>query len=180
VPQYHELIRAGILTEDDPVELLEGRLVTRMPKNPRHRLATRLLRQALERVVPAGWYVDSQEPVTLPDGEPEPDGMVVRGEPRNYADRHPRPAELALVVEVSDTTPAFDRTAKRRSYAHASIPVYRILNLHDGQLEVYSDPSGPAGQPVYRQYQVYRSGDKVPIVIGGIERLRLDVQDLVP
>lgn len=79
VAQYHELIRAGILTEDAPVELLEGRLVTKMPKDPPHRLATGLLREALQKVVPEGWYVDSQEPVTLSDGEPEPDVMVVRG-----------------------------------------------------------------------------------------------------
>jgi hypothetical protein len=61
------MIRAGILIDDDPVELLEGWLVCKMPKNPSYRVATRLIRQALERLVPAAWYVDSQEPITTGD-----------------------------------------------------------------------------------------------------------------
>src|SRR6266851_3947866 len=79
VDQYHAIIRAGILTEDDPVELLEGWLVTKMPKNPRHRVVTRLIREALENLGAPGWYVDTQEPLTTADSEPEPDVMVVRG-----------------------------------------------------------------------------------------------------
>ena len=70
VDQYHAMIQAGILTEDDPVELLEGWLVWKMPKNPSHRITTRLAWKALDQVVPAGWYVDSQEPITLADSEP--------------------------------------------------------------------------------------------------------------
>src|SRR5438105_9467158 len=89
VDQYHAMIHAGILTDDDPVELLEGWLVAKMPKNPPHRAVTRLIRQVLERLVPAEWYVDSQEPITTDDSEPEPDVVVVRGETRHYLDRHP-------------------------------------------------------------------------------------------
>jgi len=65
VEQYHAMIQAGILTEDDPVELLEGWLVTKMPKNPAHRVATRLIRQALEARISADWYVDTQEPISF-------------------------------------------------------------------------------------------------------------------
>jgi hypothetical protein len=63
VPQYHQMIRLGILTEDDPVELLEGWIIHKMPKNPPHRAATKLTRNALEEIVPEGWYVDAQEPL---------------------------------------------------------------------------------------------------------------------
>ena len=80
VEQYHAMIEAGILTDDDSVELLEGWLVLKMPKNPPHRATTRLVRAGLERVLPEGWYVDSQEPITLIDSEPEPDVVVVRGD----------------------------------------------------------------------------------------------------
>src|SRR3954454_16855805 len=79
VDQYHEMIRTGILTEDHPAELLDGWLVPKTPRSPAHRAATPLLRTAIEGVVPAGWYVDTQEPITTADSEPEPDGMVVRG-----------------------------------------------------------------------------------------------------
>ena len=72
VEQYHEMIRTAILTADDQVELLEGWLIHKMPKNPPHRIATKLIQQALDAVIPSGWYVDSQEPITLEDSEPEP------------------------------------------------------------------------------------------------------------
>jgi hypothetical protein len=71
------MIRAGILTDDDPVELLEGWLVPKMPKNPPHRITTRLTREALVGILPTGWYVDTQEPITTADSEPEPDVVVV-------------------------------------------------------------------------------------------------------
>src|SRR5438105_8922236 len=84
VDQYHEMIQAGILTEDDPVELLEGWLVEKMPKNPPHTLATRLVRTALERLAPKGWFINTQEPITTTESEPEPDASVARGDPRQY------------------------------------------------------------------------------------------------
>src|SRR5947209_7884549 len=89
VGQYHQMIQTGILTDDDPVELLEGWLVTKMPKNPPHRLTTQLTREALAPLLPAGYYVDDQEPMTTDESEPEPDVMIVRGTRRNYRDRYP-------------------------------------------------------------------------------------------
>lgn len=180
VEQYHEMIRAGILTEDDPVELLEGWLVTKMPKNPPHRLATQLTRESLARLWPAGWYVDAQEPITTTESEPEPDVVVVRGERRQYRDRHPGPQDLALLVEVSDATLQRDRGAKKRLYARAGIAVYWIVNLLESQVEVYTDPSGPADQPDYRQHHVYGLADAVPLVIEGREVGRLAVRELLP
>jgi Uma2 family endonuclease len=178
--QYHAMIRAGILTDDDPVELLEGWLVAKMPKNPTHRAATRLARQALERLIPGGWYVDSQEPITLEDSEPEPDVTVVRGERRHYLDRHPGPQEVALVVEVADASLPRDRTFKKRLYAAAGIPVYWIVNLPDSQIEVYTDSTGPAEQPDYRRGQDYDRSGAIPVVIEGKEVGRVAVRDLLP
>jgi Uma2 family endonuclease len=183
VAKYHELIRDGILTENNSVELLEGRLVQKMTKKPPHCLATLLLRETLRKVIPEGWYVDSQEPVTLSDGEPEPDGTVVRGEPRQYKDRHPGPTDLALVVEVADTSLEWDRTEKKRSYARAGISYYWIVNLCDGQLEVYSDPTGPTeppDQPSYRREITFGPDQLVPILIDGKEVGQLAVRDFLP
>src|SRR5437867_265346 len=72
VAQYHAMAAAGILTEDDPVELLEGWLVQKMTKHRPHSRCTHRTRQALERLVPAGWHVEAQEPIAMADGEPEP------------------------------------------------------------------------------------------------------------
>src|SRR6266545_7649231 len=114
VDQYHAIIRAGILTADDPVELLEGWLVTKMPKNPRHSVVTQQTREALVRVLPSGWYVNTQEPITTEDSEPEPDVAVVRGERRQYLDHHPGPQDVPLVIEVADSSLQRDRTLKKR------------------------------------------------------------------
>lgn len=180
VDQYHAMIHTGILTDDDPVELLEGWLVAKMPKNPPHRAVTRLIRQVLERLVPAEWYVDSQEPITTGDSEPEPDVVVVRGETRHYLDRHPGPNDVGLVIEVADTTLQRDRGFKKRLYARAGIPVYWIVNLSDNQCEVYTEPSGSGPQPDYRQRQDYGASDVIPVILAGIEVGRIALRELLP
>ncbi len=180
VDQYHQMIRTGILTEDDPVELLEGWLVPKMPKNPLHRVATRRTRLALEDIIPAGWYVDSQEPITLPDSEPEPDVTVVEGSSEQYRDRHPGSGDVALLVEVSDSSLPRDQGSKKRLYARARIPIYWIVNLLERRIEVYSDPSGPGESADYRQRQDYGEAEEIPVVIGGREIGRLAVRDLLP
>lgn len=180
VDQYHAMIQAGILTDDDPVELLEGWLVFKMPKNPAHRATTRLVRTALDNVLPVGWYTDSQEPITLPDSEPEPDVVVVRGDTRQYLDRHPGPPDVALVIEVADTTLQRDRTSKKRAYARAGIPVYWIVNLGNEQIEVYTQPLGEAEQADYTQHQDYERLTMVPVVINDVEVGMLAVEALLP
>ena len=180
VDQYHAMIHAGILTDDDPVELLEGWLVAKMPKNPPHRAVTRLIRQVLERLVPAEWYVDTQEPITTDDSEPEPDVVVVRGETRHYLDRHPGLNDVGLVIEVADTTLQRDRGFKKQLYARAGIPVYWIVNLSDNQCEVYTEPSGPEPQPDYRQRQDYGASDVMPVVLAGVEVGRMAVREFLP
>jgi Uma2 family endonuclease len=180
VDHYHQMIDSGILTEDDPVELLEGWLVYKMPKKPPHRLATELTRETLEKLIPRGWHINSQEPVTTEESEPEPDLTVVRGERQNYKDRHPGPKDVGLVVEVADATLQRDRGTKKRIYARAAIPIYWIINLAEGQVEVYSDPSGQAEQPDYRRRQDFKRGDQVPVLIDGREIGRLAVQTIIP
>jgi len=180
VEQYHHMIRFGILTDDDPVELLEGWLITKMPKNPPHRLSTQLTREAIARLLPSGWYADAQEPITTEDSEPEPDVVVVRGERRDYRDHHPREYDVTLVVEVADTTLQRDRVLKKRLYARADIPTYWIINLADNQLEVYTEPTGAAEQADYRQRQDYSAADTAPLVLDGVESGRIAVRDLLP
>ena len=70
VDQYHEMIDKGILTDDDPIELLEGWLVTKISKKPRHSLVTQLAKEVLDRFLRAGWFVDAQEPITMATSEP--------------------------------------------------------------------------------------------------------------
>ena len=142
------MIDAGIIKDGEPLELLDGRLVPKMPKKPPHRISTRRTADALSNVLPKGWYVDTQEPVTLLElhlgagNVPEPDVAVIRGETDDYSEQHPSADSVALVVEVADSTLRDDRGLKKSIYAHARIPEYWIVNLIDRQLEVYQRPTG--------------------------------------
>lgn len=180
VSQYHEMIRTGILTEEDQVELLKGWVIFKMPKNPPHRIATKLTRQALESIVPAGWYVDSQEPITLEDSEPEPDAIIVRGDTRDYRNGRPTAKDIALVVEIADATLDRDRELKKRLYALAGIPIYWIVNLIENKLEVHSQPIVIDEESDYAAGQDYNVGDSAPVFIEGKEVARIDVNNLLP
>src|SRR5215471_9004653 len=89
VAEYHKLIEIGVLTEDDNLELIEGYLVLKMPRNPPHDGTIDLVQESLRRRLPVGWMLRVQEAITLSDSEPEPDGSVVRGNARSYLSRHP-------------------------------------------------------------------------------------------
>jgi Uma2 family endonuclease len=167
VAQYHAMIRHGILSEDDPVELLEGWLVKKMTRSPPHTFATQTLRDLVPGLLPQGWFVNDQEPVTTTESEPEPDLAVVRGTRRQFLARQPTPADLAFVVEVSDSSLGTDRGPKLRAYARAAVPVYWIVNLIDRRVEVHTQPNAQAPEPFYGQRQDYVPGDAVPVVLDG-------------
>jgi Uma2 family endonuclease len=180
VEQYHQMIHLGILTKDDPVELLEGWIVRKMPKNPLHRATTKLTRNALEQIVPEGWYVDAQEPITLDDSEPEPDVVVVKGNTRDYLDRHPGAKDVALVIEVADSTLERDRNSKNRLYARAGILFYWLVNLPEQKVEVYTQPTTSTIKPTYQQRQEYSLSDEIVVFIEGLEVGRITVRDRIP
>lgn len=167
VEQYHDLIDRGKLTPDDPVELLEGILVFRLPRKSPHATAVRLCRRAIAPMLGPGYFYDSEQPITLSDGEPEPDGIVIRGTIEDHEARHPGPADVSLVIEVADTTLARDRGIKLRSYARAGIPQYWIVNLIDRQVEVFTEPDPAAApEPTYRRREILSGEALLPLKIG--------------
>src|SRR5262249_42023536 len=140
VDEYHRLTELGILTEDDNLELIEGYLVLKMPRNPPHDGTIRCGTKLLAKILPAGWDLSVQCAITLPDSEPEPDFPIVRPPPDYYRPRPPTVADIGLVIEVADSTLAGDRADKGRIYARAGIECYWIINLVDRQIEVYTSP----------------------------------------
>lgn len=166
IARYHELTRAGAFTENDNVELLEGVVVEKMSKNPPHRLATRKCDLLLSSLPFVGWHVQNQEPITLGDSEPEPDVAIVRGELDDYIQRHPSIGEIALVVEVADTSLVTDRY-KARVYAAAGIPTYWIINLVDTCVEVMSEPRVDAAGASYARCVKHAVHEPLEVVIEG-------------
>jgi Uma2 family endonuclease len=167
---------AGSLN-DDQVELLDGYVIWRDDMKPPHVLATERLRRRLDRIVPAGYFVREEKPIRIPEfDEPRPDISVVRGDPELFAQRHPAPEEVALLIEVSETSLDRDQGKKKFNYARSGIPVYWIVNLVDRQLEVYTSP----GQDGYQSRQILKPGQDVAVVIDSHEVARLAVADLFP
>jgi Uma2 family endonuclease len=180
VDQYHAMIRNGTLSEDDPVELLDGYLVNKMPQNSPHGSAVERLTEDLGRVKPPGWRLRIQLPITLSESEPEPDAALVRGVRGAFDGRHPTPADFGIVVEVAESSLTLDRREKGRLYASAGIPIYWVVNVVDGQVEVYTDPDPAATPPAYRTRTDYRPGQDVPVVLDGTAVAAVPAADLLP
>jgi Uma2 family endonuclease len=173
IEEYEQI--AGFL-DDDRVELIDGYLVKKITKNPPHVVGCARALAALARVAPAGWYARPGEPVRIRRRtEPEPDVSLARGTLEDYADRHPEPSDIAMVVEVADTTLAKDRRRKR-TYGPAGIPVYWIVNLIARQVEVYTDPTSEG----YASRTDYAPGADVPVVIAGITVGQIAVSEILP
>jgi Uma2 family endonuclease len=179
VDEYHRLIHLGILTEDDPIELLEGYLLEKLPRGPRHDFARMVLSNRLIPIEPTGWQFRPASAVTLADSEPEPDFVIARGDENAFRDRHPAGGDVGLVIEVADASLGLDRIDKARIYARAGIPIYWIVNIPDRRIEVYIDPSGPTDAPAYATRTEYLPSNAVPVVLDGTQVGTIAVSDVI-
>ena len=178
--EYERLIETGVFHPEERVELIDGELVVMTPQKSVHATAVRLVDEMLRMAFGSGHDVRAQLPLALdPDSEPEPDVAVVAGTPRDYRNAHPTTA--LLVVEVADTTLAFDRERKGSLYARAGIAEYWIVNLADRVLEVCRDP-GPVASAQYgwsyRVTERLSASDSVSPLAA--PQARIAVSDLLP
>lgn len=162
VEEYHQMAEAGILTEDDRVELLDGRLIAMSPIGPEHLHCVNRLTELLSRRLyatddpPARLSV--QNPIRLSDtSEPEPDVVLLRRDAPQ--DRTPMPADVLLLVEVAVTSEDYDRIVKAPRYAAAGVPVYWLVDLEQEVVEVARDPNGDT----YAERIRHRRGDALPL-----------------
>ena len=178
--EYQALIDTGVIREGERVELIDGHLVYPMPADPPHASTVTRLNRRLDRMCPVGYHARSQTDTVVGTSRPEPDVCLVRGDEWAFDTRHPEPADIALVVEVSDSSLAFDRGDKLRVYARASVPEYWVVNVVDRQVEVYTGPNTTADPPVYGTRTDYRPGDQLPIALDGKVVGTIPVSDLLP
>lgn len=143
VAEYHRMAEAGILTERDRVELIEGELIAMSPIGSEHSGTVNALTRTLVRAVGDRAIVAVQNPVQLDDlSEPEPDFALLKPRDDDYRSATPRPHEVLLIIEVADTSLAYDRAVKRSLYARHGIPEFWIVNLAAKQVEVCRSPTG--------------------------------------
>ena len=144
---YHQMIKQGILTSNDKIELLEGDLIKMSAVGPRHAACVDRLSEILRTEFGKSITLRHQNPVELSDfSEPEPDIAILRRREDFYAHAHPAPGDVLLLIEISESTLKKDRGIKLSAYAKAGIVEYWIVNLQDDIIEVYTSPAGSSYQ----------------------------------
>jgi Uma2 family endonuclease len=158
--EYYRLAEAGIFRPDERLELINGEIIEHVSPigSPHSNTVIKAFHRLTEAFGP-DFYINIGEPVPTDDsGEPEPDLIVAAGMVDDYADHHPGPSDIRLVVEVSDSSLSYDRRTKAPLYSDAGIPEYWIINVQARRVEVYRDPSPAAG---YRTVAEYSETDTV-------------------
>ena len=141
---YYRAAESGLFDLTARLELLDGEIIQHLsPHKSSHSTSVLFAQSALaEAANQQSLHIRTQMPITLNDrSEPEPDLTLAVGTAVDYAEYHPFPPEISLLIEVSDTTLRIDRTRKAATYARAGIREYCIINLGDRQLEIYRDPA---------------------------------------
>lgn len=172
VREYHAIADAGLLSEDDRVELIEGEIVDMAPVATRHLACVVTLTHLLIEKSGGRYFVSVQTPVVLDeDNEPQPDLSLLKTRP-DPAGSLPGPGDVLLVVEVSDTTLAYDRDVKLPLYGRSGIPEAWIVDLASRRIEIHSKPS-PDG---YRATRVVGPDERLRSA--SVENLELPAADI--
>ncbi len=179
--EYHHMAEAGILREDDRIELIEGEIISMAAIGSYHAACVNRLNQLFTGILSDTVIVSVQNPVTIGDfSEPEPDIALLKPRPDFYAQGHPEPEDVLLIIEVADTSLEYDRDVKIPLYAKAGVTESWIANLGEACVDVYSDPSGWT----YKTKRIFRKRDILtPKAFPGIkipvdEIIRHDLQYL--
>lgn len=175
VDDYHRMAESGILSENDRVELIKGEIITMSPIGVRHVACVNKLTHLLGQAIGQRAILSVQNPIRLNRySEPEPDITLLRPRSDFYANAHPTPNDVLLLIEVSETTLAYDQTTKLPLYAKADIAEVWIVNLPENQLEVYQ-------QPVEGSYQLRRYLNLTEsATISQLPTIELTVADIIP
>jgi len=144
--EYEAMISAGVLGDEDRVELLFGKIVDMSPIGISHSYCIQELARFMFKNFDEDFVCRQEQPVAFPlHSMPEPDYVLAKKYKHRYRSRRPEPKDIRLIIEVSDSTLGRDRGAKMRLYAAYGIKEYWILNLIDRQLELYTEPTEAEG-----------------------------------
>lgn len=174
VEQYHRMGEAGVFEPDARVELIEGEVIDMAPIGSRHFSMVGRLTRLLVEATGAHAFVSVQQSLRLdPFNEPQPDIAVLKSRDDFYAASLPTGFDALLVIEVADTTLAFDLRTKARLYATHGVPVYWVVDLPAGLMHVHSAPHGDA----YSSVSALRNPDVMPIP--GLTDIAIDLAGLL-
>jgi len=167
VEEYYKLAEAGILSEDDLVELIDGEIVVRSPISSRHAACVDRLAWLFSDKVRGQAIIRVQNPVRLSGhSEPEPDVALLKPRDDFYSSGHPGPEDVLLIIEVTETSLQYDKEVKLPLYARYRIPEVWLIDLENGRIEVHSGPEGGR----YRSVKAFKRGSRLaPKGLPGVE-----------
>lgn len=181
VDQFERMIAAGILGEDDHVELLGGLLAEKMTKHAPHDFSVGRLAKLLEAYLGPDLMVREEKVVRFGQAwRPDPDIAVVRGPDDRYRRVQPSGKEVLLLIEIAESSYATDRGVKWHGYAAAGVPIYWIVDLDRRVVEVHCAPGGRGKTARYRATASFGPDDTVPVVVGGREVGTVAVSEILP
>ena len=173
VDDYYKMIELGMLEDYEKAEIIEGELIQKMPIGDKHASVVNNLNRILVKSVSDEILVSIQNPVRISDyNEPEPD-VVLADLSKFDGKRHPRPAEVLLLIEVSDSTVKYDRDKKLPLYAEAEIAEVWIVNLPSEIVEVHTKPKFG----LYQLVKIYNRGESVKSE--AIQNLEIEVEKII-
>lgn len=172
VAQYHQLGELGILTPEENVELLEGWIVEKINQRPIHGYIVGLINETFQKILPSGWIVRCQLPVTTLRSEPEPDIAILNALHSDFRESHPNGSNCRLVIEVADTSLEKDR-AKAAIYNESGVGEYWIVNIPEKRTEIYRF-SESSTEP---HSQLLNATDEVSLQVGD-STITISLRDL--
>ena len=180
VDEFRQIIDTGVF-EDRRVQLLDGELFE-VTKNPPHDFTVSVVADRLRTILPARrWVVREEKTIEpWPFWWPEPDITVARGPHRRYEHRHPGPRDIALLVEVCDTSQYEDRVKKPPAYARIEVPQYWVIDINRRAVEVFTHPLRLGRPPRYLERSEYTEGDAITVTIEGRKYRPIRVAEILP
>ena len=161
VKEYDLMLASGVLREGEKSELLNGVINQLMTKGPKHCALTNRAARIFDRAYGDRVMIRKEDPIILDDhSEPEPDLVIARPDKTEYADRHPGPSDILLILEVADSSLAYDRDEKGLAYARAGLPQFLLINVNNHTIVDYREPSAEG----YRSQVTYVAGQSFTLV----------------
>lgn len=158
VGDYERMGKVGILPHDKRFELIRGEIIEMSPIGKRHAACVNYLSNSLSAQLGQTVIVSVKNPIVLDDfSEPQPDVVLLKPRADFYRNALPKPEDVLLVIEVSDSTLEFDRRVKVSDYARTGIPELLIFNLPDEQLEYHAQPANDA----YKITRTLKRGERL-------------------
>ncbi|MEO1211201.1 MAG: Uma2 family endonuclease [Cyanobacteria bacterium J06638_20] len=175
VDEYYQMAKTGLIKPGEQVELLEGQIMQMTPQGPLHAATTDYAADLLRESLADKALVRVEKPLQISDrSEPQPDIAVVHVHPYRYADGHPSPDQVYLLIEVSDSSLDYDCDTKAKLYAQAGIDDYWVLDAKNRQLHVFRDPN----QGTYQHYFAIDENAYIsPLAFSDVQ---VDVKEMLP